>query len=279
MDIKTLTNKKIAGVPAIYLALGLAIVMIYAAFRLKPSASPSESSSPENSAEPDIAGDADVNTDQPVFSATPTITQPSGVQSGASVSSVPQADTDDLWRRRAIDYLRQNGYTLELATSAITKYLAGDVLTTTEASARDKAVQQFGLPPESVPESTVNVPTTPTAPKPGQRQGTPPTAHTVTGTSDDTYAELSRLYYGVAGQGTGYINLLKATNLGTHEPIRKGTRVTIPKPTVPKYYRATAATRTLNGIASKNGVSAAFVIALNPGKRFPVAAGNSVRVG
>jgi hypothetical protein len=277
MDIKSLTAKKVAGVPVIYLILGVTVIALYGAIKIKPTATTDTAS-----AEPtDTAGDLP-DTSQPVFSATPTITQPSGV--ATSVSAVSGPDTDDLWKRRAIDYLRQNGYTLDVATAAINKYLDGQALSVTEAGARDKAVGVFGLPPEGIPDTsttpnptTTTLPTTPNYNGPATRQGSPPTTHIVRGKSDDTYEELSRLYYGHSGSD---VQLLIRSYNPTHTggPFPVGTRITVPRFVQPKWYNATSATHTAVAIARKNGTTAQRIRDLNLRKDFPVKPGTRVRV-
>lgn len=278
MDFQALTAKKIGGVPVVWIVLGVAAVALYGALRLKPSAPDAADTA---DAAPDIETDAAVDTSQPVFQATPTLTQPSGVN--ASVTSTPMADTDELWKRRAIDWLRQNGYSLDLATRAITKYLDGELLTTEEARARDAAVNVYGIPPESVPGTATEptaptkTPTTPVYSGPAAKQGSPPTKHTVRGTSDDSIGELARLYYGVSGTG-GVNALIRAYNPTLNEPFRPGTVVVIPKLTEPRYYKANSAHRNLFDIARKNGISPAMVKGLNPKLDFPVKVGTRVRV-
>jgi hypothetical protein len=285
VDIKTLSARKVAGIPVIYLGLLFVAVALYSAIKMKSGSSAPAAADP--TATGDITGDTGVDTSQPVFQATPTITQPSGVVTSVTATSGP--DTDELWKRRSIDWLRQNGYTLDVATSAITKYLAGDPLSTVEAQARDKAVQQFGLPPESVPGTStvanpapdpvstpVDVPTTPNWNGPASRQGTPPCNHTVKGTSDNSFGELARLYYGQWGGGNAI--LIRSHNIGVPEPIPIGTVVHIPRHVNPEYYRATSATRTAVAIARKNGLTVSRLHVLNPGDHFPVRAGTRVRV-
>lgn len=268
VDFKAIASKKVAGIPIIYVVLGVAIIAVVGAIRLKPSPDPVEPAADDAD---EFAGDAG-DTSQPVFSATPTIMQPSGVN---SVTSTPQADSDELWKRRAIDWLRQNGFSIDVATSAINKYLDGENLTDVEKTARDKAVNQFGLPPEGVPSVLVPSPTQ-TAPASGQ--GVPPLVHVVKSTSDDTFSELAKLYYGFNAGNSGVINLLRSQNVGMVEPFRPGQNVKVPKFTEPKWYKATADVRSATKIAAKNGTTAQVVMLLNPAKTFPVAVGTQVRV-
>jgi hypothetical protein len=288
MDIKSLTEKKVKGIPVIYIILVVVVVALAGAIKLKPA---KDAETPTDSGESDAAGDLP-DTSQPVFSATPTITQPSGVVS--SITSVSGADTDTLWSRRAIDWLRQNGFSLEIATSAITKYVGGQPLSTAEASARDKAVAQFGLPPETIPDTSTTVdtpvpdpvvtpdptdlPTTPNYNGVASKQGVPPLNHIVKGTSDDTFSELSQLYYGKVGDGS--INLIQsyAPQYGRYQAIPVGTSVHIPRFVDPKYYVATSATHTAAAIAAKNGTTRERILGLNDTLNFPVKAGTRVRV-
>lgn len=261
---RELMGKKVAGIPVLWIALIIALVALYGALRLKPAA-PEEEDIPEG--DEDTDGDIG-DTGQPVFSATPVVMQPSG----PSVASTPMEDTNDLWGRRAVEWLIANGFSVTVATNAITKYLGGETLSVTEGQARDKAIKQFGIPPEGL--VTTSTAATPSAP--ASAQGKAPTTHTVRGARDNTPAELARVYYGIAN--ADMINLIDAANPTSTKPYRVGQRVRIPAMREPKYYRATAAVNTLYAIARKNGTDAAKVSELNPGMRFPVRVDTRVRV-
>lgn len=263
-QFRALMSKKVAGIPVLWIALAIAVVALYGALRLKPAP---EESDDEPEGDEDTSGDIG-DTSQPVFSATPVIMQPSG----PSVASTPMEDTNDLWGRRAIEWLVANGHSLTLATTAITKYLAGETLSSTEGGARDKAVKQFGLPPEGLtPTSTAATPS-----PPASKQGTTPLWHTVRGQRDNTPGELARLYYGIANGDA--IEIIRARNTTLTEPYRVGLKVRVPEYRDPKFYRSTAAVNTLYEIARKNGTTPQSVTALNPGMKFPVKAGTSVRI-
>lgn len=272
--IKGLLSRKVGGVPVLFIVFGVSAVILYGAYRLKPNtATPATDTAPGDVT--DAQGDQATNTDQPVFSATPTIIQPSGVNAG-SVTSTPQADTDDLWKRRAVAYLIANGYTNDVATSAITKYLDNTALSSLEARARDTAVAQFGLPPESLPNGGT-LPSAPSASAPFSKQGTPPCTHTVKGASDNTFPEIARGYYGFTGNT---IAMLHAYNpgFGINSTFPVGTKIIVPKLVQPRYYRATAAKNTAYQIAAVNGTTPDKVINLNPAVHFPAKIGTSVRV-
>jgi len=263
LNFSELSSRKVAGVPIVWVAAIVMVALLYGAIRMKPAAD--VSGDPEESTE-DESGD--FNTDQPVFAATPVIMQPSG----PSVASTPMEDTNELWGRRAIEWLTANGFSLTMATTAVAKYLDGSALTFEEGRARDKAVAHFGLPPEGIlTTSTGRAPESPAS-----TQGTPPTTHTVRGSRDNTTAELARLYYGIANADA--VNLIDAKNPTLVKPYPKGTRVRIPAFRQPRYYVATSATRTLYAIARKNGTTPQAVSELNPGMKFPVKVGTRVRV-
>lgn len=274
MNVDSLTSKKVAGIPVLPVIFVVAAIGLYLAYKSKstPVTAPVTT--------PDISTDAGVDTTQPTFSATPTITQPSGVNTG-SVTAISGPDTDSLWARRAVGYLVANGYSLDIATSAITKYLANSELSTVEAAARDKAVQQFGLPPETLPSSSTTpaavAPVTHPNSPPPTRQGVPPTTHIVKGTRDNTWASLAQLYYTFSGSGASV--LIEGANPSLRSPFAVGTPVHIPRLHAPRMYRTTSATHDLYSIARKNAISPSTLQALNPSRQFPVKIGTSVRVG
>ncbi len=256
--VKGLSSKKVYGIPVIWIVLIVAAAGLYGAFRLKPA--PSDTADATDVPE----GDNSADTGQPVFTANPVTIAP--------IESNPDnTDSNDKWARRSIEWLSANGATLSLATSAISKYINSEDLSFAEGALRDKAVKQFGLPPEGLSQSN-----TLGYQGPAVKQGNPPTTHTVKGKSDDTFSELGRLYYGLSNWDAA--NLLRRANLTIVEPFPVGARITIPPYHDPTYYVATGATHTLYAIAAKNSTTAAKVQALNPGKTFPVKVGTRVRV-
>lgn len=262
---KTLLDKKVAGVPVVLIVVLVMGGLLYGAVRMRPA--PEEIEPLEEDGEPD--GDTLEDTSVPVFSATPVIYQPSG----GSVASTPQEDTNELWGRRSIEWLIANGETVNAAQQAIQGYLNGSTLSFDQGRIRDKAVGQFGLPPEPMEyggtkgEGTYKGPFT--------AQGTPPLDHTVKGKSDDTANELSRGYYGSERFAARILSVNTTKGSGPWKP---GTVIRVPEARRPRYYRATNATRTIYAIAKKNSTSVGAIEALNPGVKFPVKAGKRVRV-
>ncbi|HEY6020472.1 MAG TPA: hypothetical protein VIY48_11340, partial [Candidatus Paceibacterota bacterium] len=203
--------------------------------------------------------------EMPVATATPIITQ------------TATNDTNDAWKRRAIEYLMGNGYTVEVATNAISKYLNGEALSAKESEARDAAVKQLGLPPEDIPDVIRQHPKPEdTSKTPAVAQGKPPLHHIVKGNRDNTARELAVLYYGTSdADATDKIHAANATQV---EPYAVGSSIKIPEKFEPKYFRATGHTRTVYDIARRNSSTPAKIEALNPGMDFPVKVGTRVRV-
>jgi len=259
MDFKALLSKKVAGVPIMWIILVVALVGLYGAIRLKPAADTTdETDIPEG----DTGGDG-----QPIFRA-----NEDDSSGDSSLDSSSTTDTNAKWSRRAVEWLVANGTSLSMASGAIAKYLNGETLSQTEGVVRDKAVKQFGLPPEG-DLATSNVLG---YQGPATRQGVPPVTHTVKGRSDDTFKELAHLYYGI--DNADAVTLLMQANTTVTAPFAVGTRIRVVEYRTPRYYTATGATRTLYAIAAKNGTTAPKVQALNPKIVFPVAVGHRVRI-
>lgn len=189
---------------------------------------------------------------------------------GSAVSANVQ-DTNDAWVRRGVEWLIANGTSVSAASAALNKYVDGEPLSFQEGAIRDRAVAQFGLPPESAPIS-------PVAPYkgPATKQGTPPLDHVVKGTSDSSFGALAMLYYGFSNAASR--NLVEASNPGLGEPFRPGTAVKVPRFHEPKFWKATRSHTNLYEIASKNGTTPAVILSLNPGLKFPVKPGTRIRV-
>lgn len=256
-DWKALLSKKVAGVPVVGVVAVVAAVGLYAAIRMQPTADTAvdETDVPEG----DSGDDG-----QPIFRAHDEST---GLDSDSGTSE----PTNEQWAKRAVEWLAANGTPLSVASIAITKYLNSETLSQAEGVARDKAVKQFGLPPEGMSTSNVLG-----YQGPATKQGVPPLTHSVKGKSDDTFKELAHLYYGI--DNADAVTLIMQANTTVTAPFSVGARIRVPEYRAPKYYTATTATRTLYAIAAKNGTTAPKVQALNPKTRFPVEAGHRVRV-
>ena len=280
-------SRRVAGVPVGVIAVIIAAGLLFLAFKLPKQSE--EIPADDGDGEGDAPFGDGVDVSQPVFGATPVIYQPSGGGgAGGGVASTPQADTNALWGKRATEWLMTQGASVNEASAAISKYLSGEPLNTAETKWRDKAIAQFGFPPEGVEyvapvDDSVPTPTAPPPPAapgpytgPAVSQGKPPLKHIVKGKSDNQARELAVLYYGT--NTADAVNKIHAANTTTQDPYPTGQAVKIPERFEPQYFKSTAATNTVYEIARKNSVTAAKVLALNPGMKFPVKAGTRVRV-
>jgi LysM repeat protein len=287
-------QRKVFGIKVLYIVAVLVVLLGFVAWKMKSAGPPADQI--EDTGETDTAGD----TGTTLF---PDADGTGTVSSGGTGGTVPdtgtgtgtdtgggtgtstggdggfvEPETNDSWARKAILFLTQNGSTVQTASSAIQKYLAGDQLSYAEGVLRDKAVGKYGLPPDLPPlGGTATKPTTATK----VTKHVPPAVHKVTGAGDNTYGEIAKLYYGSSADQ--WVDLLQANNksLGHAAPaggFKKGTNVWVPPKTNPRYYTATKSVRTLAQIAAKNGITQYQLKELNDKTHFPVAAGKKVRV-
>ena len=261
-DVTKLAKRKIAGIPVLYIVAIVGVVLLILAFRVKPL--------PEETATSDETEDEPESLDGDMASS-PLVVNPVFTVNPSEASNTYVENTNEVWARKAIQWLMASGSTAGEATTAIQKYLSGENLSFAEGALRDKAVAEFGLPPEDFSSGK-----TLGYSGPASKQGEPPLRHVVKGKSDNTFAELSRLYYGLSNADA--VNFLRSRTASLTEPFATGQSVTVPVFKAPKYYRATSSTRTLYAIARKNAATPAAIEQLNPGVEFPVKVGTRVRV-
>lgn len=256
-SIQQVSKRKVYGIPILFVVLVVIGVVLYARFGVKDAA-PIEPVTEDYTGEDesgDVGGDAPA-----VFVATPT-----------SAAATVAPDSNDAWGKRAVEWLIAQGASPAGASNAIARYLAGESLSQTEGGYRDKALKQFGLPPEGIIISQ----TLPYS-GPAATQGTPPCSHKVRSKSDNTFLELSRLYYGRTDGDS--VRFLSAANPTVTDPLPVGTVVKIPKLHEPRYYKATSANKSARAIARANSTTVTMIHNLNPGMKFPVKVGTRVRV-
>lgn len=267
MDWSALRYRKVFGIPILYIALAIAAIAVFAAFKMRSTPDDTEEDALEDAEDEslDFAGDLPT-TGQPVFLATPSNYAISSETGGEAV-----VEDNSTWSRKAVDWLIREGANPQQASNAIDKYLSGEPLSQAEGVLRDKAIREFGIPPEGLIRTSTSAYS-----GPASSQGVPPLSHTVKGKSDNSAAELSRLYYGMSTPET--LRLIKAANSTVAEPYRVGQEITVPKFRSPKYFRSTQRVNTLPEIAAKHSKTPGQIQTLNPGIKFPVKAGTRVRV-
>ena len=274
MKLSELTAKKVAGIPVVYIALVLAGAVAYYAWKLAPSAGPSDASG---------AGPAEGDTASEVGSGGDAGSVYDGLKTSGTVVVAPQptptteavAETNQTWLKAAIDYVVNEKKLANVgdAQIALQKYLDGTDLTFDEGAIRDAAVAKLKLPPEGIAKVGI------TQAAPAQKQFSGSGVHTVKGVNDNTPMKLAGLYYGSADWTHANFIASYNTSLGppatTYTP---GTKVTIPNYISPVYFTVTSTTRTFATVAQKNGTTAPAVFALNPTWSEPFNVNSKIRV-
>lgn len=124
-------------------------------------------------------------------------------------------DTNERWALAATNYLIASGYNPVLSVSAVTKYLNGMKLSTQEEALISIALQKYGAPPQSLPPSEGDSPTTPTtsvrAPTGFRAVATGTTAATVTW--NKASGAVKYIVYANAGNGQRLTRETQSTRL------------------------------------------------------------------
>lgn len=284
-SIKALMSKKVAGIPVIYIVGLFVAILAVVAWRMKPAADPAVETPVDagGTGEGDVTGDPAYPGGAPTFVANPA---PGYLSPDANQG--PSSIDDNLkWQRRSIEWLVGNGHaSVDQATLALQKYLAGDHLSVNEGKLRDLAISHFGLPPELPTSGGTDepTPTLPVVPSPPVTPVTtiPPRFHTVKGGSDNTWTKLVKIYYNRTDNES--IDYLQSWNVRSGAPhqgtIPTGTKIWVPIYQNPRWIKATATMRTAADIIKKNQPlnSTAMLMELNDGMKFPVKIGTRVRV-
>jgi LysM repeat protein len=275
-----IVQKKVLGIPVLYLAAGFVTILAVVAWRMK--ATP----------DADTAGvnpeDATAGAEDEASNALAGM-EASGAYSGYTtngtvvVTPTPTASqdaeeqTNQKWLASAIDYVVNDAKiaTVGQAQLALTKYLDGEDLSYDEGKIRDAALNKLKLPPEGVAKVGI------TSEAPAQKQFTAfPGKHTVKGNNDNTAALLAALYYGT-GDALHRDRIVEYnTGLGpATTTYAAGTVVTIPPYTNPAYYTVTGKNgdTSVSVVAAKHGLSVSQIQGLNPDLTYPLKVGMKIR--
>ncbi|HEY6018772.1 MAG TPA: peptidoglycan-binding domain-containing protein [Candidatus Paceibacterota bacterium] len=186
---KTL-NKKVLGVPVLYLAGGFVAILAVLAWRMKsapstPDTAATDTTGAAGSTDTSLISDAGVYPEMPVGTVTT-----GAVASTPALENASIQDNDE-WLKRGVAFLIGRGIPAGEAQLALSTYLSGNQLSSAQGTMRDQTISELGLPP--FPPDVVQ-----DQPAPAQAQGTIPRDHIVKGTNDNTPAEIATLYYGRA---------------------------------------------------------------------------------
>ena len=277
MDVKGFLQKKFAGIPVLYL-LGVAVgIFAFVAWKLKPADTSSDSLGAPGTGDAgaDVTGVTTGDLAGSVYDGLKTagtvVVAPSSDTIG---DTTPTIKTNATWLNDGVQWLvAQDKATGSVANAALSKYLQGQDRSYNEQELVDLWYKQGGPPPDGVePAGTIGS-------KPAQKQfEQPPGVHTVKGTNDNDYTDMLNLYYGGRKDQESY-DLLQAANekLGLSGPWGVGTKINIPVWHPPKYY-VTPSDMTTAQVASKNGITAYQINALNNTSKNTWPKGSKVRV-
>lgn len=265
-----IANKKVAGIPVIYLAAAGVIGLAFVAYKMKSTVETPQDNS--GAGEPG-SGDGSTNPQDPYdgYETTGTVV----VQPQPAPAPEVVEETNEKWEKAAVEWLSKERKASDVGTAsvAIRTYLDGGDLTYEQGQLRDLAVDKFGLPPEGLPQvgrTNEDIARKQISILPGN--------HIVKNSNDNSPSKIAAVYYG--SSDALHTNKIVAANpklgpSGTTYSV--GTKVYVPQWVTPGYFVATAQTRSGAAIAAKSGISQEVLQALNPGMTFPVAVGTRVR--
>lgn len=277
MNFKELAQKKLFGIPVLYLAAGGVIILAVIAWRMK--ATPTE----------ETAGVAPEDSIDGIEGVAVSPTNPyAGYNTSGTVvvaPTTPEAEEpvqldNDAWVKQGAEWAtnakKASG---TVAYTTLTKYVSGEDMSYEEGELVNAVIAEKGQPPEPIGKVGA------ISDQPARKQfsGSNGT-HVVKGTNDNTAAKLATLYYG----NSDSLRIAQYnTSLGTATttyPV--GTKVTIPSYVTPYYYTVNGKARrgqTKNDqwfqtIGAIHGASAAMISAINPNLSEPIKVGTKVRI-
>lgn len=267
-----IARKKVAGIPVIYLAGGFVAILAIVAWKMKPV-------TPASDIAPDGAGDPNA-IDESAYEGLATQGTVTVVQQPNQTTPDETVKTNSTWLRDGAAWLvSEKKASGTEAYSALSKYVNGQDRSFAEDALINAVISHQGAPPEDIAEGgSVSA-------KPAQKQGEPPTVHTITGSSDDTWAEIAQLYYGNGSPESADLLQFANPNLGSSAgPFAIGTKITVPVYHSPKYYVVPKGPVSWASVAGKNGISETQLRNLNNGtaawrNAATLATGQKVRVG
>ncbi len=257
MNFNEFAQKKVLGVPILYVIGAAVVIFAVVAWKLKPSAGSSQAEeAPADAA--DTGGDLPDPYDEFETKGT-VIVNPNPVPNPDQDLANQGIQTNTEWLTKGTQYLiTEKNATGTAAASALTKYINGQDRSFDEDMWVNAVIKEFGLPPDGADIGSGSV-----GGKPATKQFTGAGTHTVQGTSDNTASALAGLYYNSNAQDR--IDLIEAANLSKGlGPYPTGAQIAIPEYRVPKYYTTPKSGYLFAGnVAINNGISLETLAALN----------------
>jgi hypothetical protein len=251
-----IAHKKVAGVPVLYLAGGAVVILAIVAWKMKPATVPDAEVPADSGGDPNAV-------DESAYDGLATQGTVTVVQQPNQTTPDAVVKTNSTWVRDGSTWLvNQNLTSGTVAYAALTKYINGTDRSYDEEQLVNKVIKQFGPPPDDIAEGG----TAGSAPAKKQFDN-PPGVHTITGASDDSWAEIATLYYGNGAAANQ--DLLQFANpaLGSSPgPFAIGTKITVPVYHAPVNYTVPKG-KPLSwaAVAAKNGISETQLKNLNNG--------------
>jgi len=270
VTFQEIASKKIAGVPVLYVGAGAVIILAIVAWRMKATPDTNTDGVNPEDGTAGASGDtadtgsnagslAGMSNPYSGFTTNGTVVvAPAGTDSTEETVTVK---TNEEWARQGAEWLTsEKDVSGTTAISALTKYVNGQDRSYDEQQLVNQVIKEKGQPPDPIAEGG-NVGT-----QAAQKQFSNfPGKHTIKGSSDDSFSEITQLYYNSAS--TDRVDLLQAANasLGiTDGPWPIGTVITVPAYHAPVYYTVTTASgEDAQTIAKKNGLTLDQLAALN----------------
>lgn len=278
MTFQEFAHKKVLGVPVLYVAGGAVIILAVVAWKMKASTPPVDTSTDAQATNGSAADNAIDGSQYAGLDTQGTVTvapQPTPAPSDANSSIT----TNDEWVSKGVIFLTQQKHVDgTLAYEALSRWVNGQDYTADQKTLIDEVFTEYGPPPDGGGGGAAGN-------KPAQKQGNPPTTHSVTGSNDNKLAYLATLYYGSSdlAHKMDLIQGDKANASIGGGPYPIGTKVFIPLYHEPKYYVTTVANMTKSQVASKNGITVEQLAVYNNGPNFDsktaFSKGTKLRVG
>jgi hypothetical protein len=268
-------QKKVLGVPVLYVAGAAAVILLVVAYKVKPAAG-------QNDVPPDSGGAEDAAgtehaADYSGLNTTGTVTV-APVSPSTQDDANPTVSTNQTWASKGAQFLTAHqNVPGSAALSALNKYLAGQDRSFDEQQWVDAVFEEYGPPPDGVDQGG-KVGSKPAVKQFSGGSGT----HTVVGGSDNSMSALAALYYNSTADDR--IDLLEASNVSIGDgPWPAGTTVKIPAYHVPVIWTLPS-NMTASQVAGKNGISLDQLSVLNDPRggryspNYGLAKGTGIRV-
>lgn len=139
MNLSALRDRKILGVPVLYLLAGAVVIFAVYAWRMKASEPPApDAEAMDTSTAPDTEGTYLTPT---LSTGTVIVAQPPAQSGNASIT------TNEEWIKAGVAHLATQGVSGGTALQTLQAYLNGAQLSYTQGQHRDSVIAKYGVPP------------------------------------------------------------------------------------------------------------------------------------